>query len=240
MCVAKKDSDLKQTAKLARIQEREHFSKAIESLKHKNSQQSLQITSLKNRTVDAEIQKKKAEFQEQQSTRRSQDSTNYTESLQKKIKELQSNLQQLQNSNADLQLQIEEKNDQLRLSEGAAPIKVFSKVRYGRGGQMKWPLYVWDLIITELVNGTSPTAIPDNIVSSIRTFSPNTVIKELPSKWTVRRARSVIYVIVQTLAAYRLGKSHKWRQAFTDGTGRRQVAMQNLLIDIDEDLEELK
>ena len=163
-----------------------------------------------------------------------------TPSLFKKIKELQSNIQELQNSNADLQLQIKEKNDQLRLSNGAAPIKVFSKVRYGRGGQMKWPLYVWDLIITELVNGTPPTAIPDNIVSSIRTFSPNTVIKELPSKWTVRRARSVIYVIVQTLAAYRLGKSHKWRQAFTDGTGRRQVAMQNLLIDLDEDLEELK
>ena len=91
MCVAKKDSDLKEMAKFARIQEREHFSKTIESLKIKNSQQSLQITSLKNCTVDAEIQKKKAEFQEQQSTRRSQDSTNYTESLQKKIKELQSN-----------------------------------------------------------------------------------------------------------------------------------------------------
>ena len=105
---------------------------------------------------------------------------------------------------------------------------------------MKWPLYVWDLIITEIVNGTPPTAIPDNIVSRIRTFSPNTVIKELPSKWTVRCALSVIYVIVQTLAAYCLGQSHKWRQAFIDGTRRRQVAMQNLLIDIDEDLEELK
>ena len=49
----------------------------------KNYQQSFQITTLKNRTVDAEIQKKKAEFQEQQSTRRSQDATEYTESLKK-------------------------------------------------------------------------------------------------------------------------------------------------------------
>jgi hypothetical protein len=84
VCVAEKDSDLKQTAKFARIQEREHFSKTIESLKIKNSQQSLQITSLKNCTVDAEIQKKKAEFQEQQSTRHNQDATKYTKSLQKK------------------------------------------------------------------------------------------------------------------------------------------------------------
>ena len=83
-CVDEKDSDLKETAKFAQIQEREHFSKKIESLKIKNSQQSFQITTLKNRTVDAEIQKKKAEFQEQQSTRRSQGATKYTESLQKK------------------------------------------------------------------------------------------------------------------------------------------------------------
>ena len=81
-----------------------------------------------------------------------------------------------------------------------------------------------------------------NQLGTIRVQSPHSNgsrIKELPSKWTVHCARSVIYVIVQTLAAYRRGQSHKWWQAFTDGTGRRQVAMQNLLIDIDEDLEEL-
>ena len=90
------------------------------------------------------------------------------------------------------------------------------------------------------MNSTPPSAVGENIVANIRTFSPKTVIKELPSKWTVHRARTVLYVIVQTSASYRLGKSNKWRQAFTDGTGRRQVAMQNLLIDIEEDLEELK
>ena len=35
VCVAEKDSDLKETAKFARIQEREHFFKKIESLKIK-------------------------------------------------------------------------------------------------------------------------------------------------------------------------------------------------------------
>ena len=76
--------------------------------------------------------------------------------------------------------------------------------------------------------------------SQHRTFSPKTVINELPSKWTVRHARTVLYVIVQTLDAYCLDKSKKWHQAFTDGTGRRQVAMQNLLIDIEEELEDMK
>ena len=90
------------------------------------------------------------------------------------------------------------------------------------------------------MNGTTPPAVGANIVANIRTFSPKTVINELPFKWTVCCARTVLYVIVQTLAAYRLGKSKKWRQAFTDGTGCRQVAMQNLLIDIEEELEDMK
>lgn len=74
---------------------------------------------------------------------------------------------------------------------------------------MKWPLYVWELIIMEIVNGTPPAAIGNNIVANIRTFSPKTEIKELPSKWTICHARTVLYVIMQTLAAYRLGKSKK-------------------------------
>jgi hypothetical protein len=89
-------------------------------------------------------------------------------------------MKDLQNENVDLQLQNEEKDEQLRLMDGASPIKVFSKVRYGRGGQMKWPLYVWELIIKQIVNGTPPSAVGENIVANIRTFSPKTVIKELP------------------------------------------------------------
>ena len=58
---------------------------------------------------------------------------------------------------------------------------------------------------------------------------------ELPSLWTIRRARTVILVITQTLAAYRLAKADKWGQVFTDATSRRQVTFQNLLISIEED-----
>ena len=34
------------------------------------------------------------------------------------------------------------------------------------------------------------------------------------------------------LAAYRLSKEERWHQLFTDGTTRRQVAFQNLVIGI--------
>lgn len=238
--VADRETLVKEATKEARQQERQHYSKKVEHLKHKSMDQANKITSLTKRTVTAEVQQKKAERQVKQSTRRSESAMEYTQSLIDKINELEGNVRHLHNENADLQLQIQEKDEQLRLMDDAFPIKVFSKVRYGRGGQMKWPLYVWELIIKEIVNGTPPSAIGENIIANIRTFSPKTVIKELPSKWTVRRARTVLYVIVQTLAAYRLGKSKKWRQGFTDGTGRRQVEMQNLLIDIEEDLEELK
>ena len=239
-CVANRDSELKQAAKSARLQERDHYSSKVDHYKHKSTTQASQIISLTNRTIDAEIQQKKSERQVQQSTRRSQNAMEYTESLLQKIKILEKSNQDLHNSNADLQVQVEEKAEELRLMDAAVPIKVLARERYGRGGQMKWPLHVWELILTEIVNGTPPAAIGNNMVANIRTFSPTTVIKEVPSKWTIRRARTVLYVIVQTLAAYRLGKSNKWRQAFTDGTGRRQVAMQNLLIDIEEDLDDLK
>ncbi len=231
---------MEQATRSARLEEREHYARKVDSYKHKSMEQASQITSLTNRTVAAEVRQKKAEKQVHQSTRRSQSAMQYTKCLLEKIKELEGTMQDLQNCNADLQLQLDEKDEQLRLMDGASPIKVFSKVRYGRGGQMKWPLYVWELIITELVNGTPPTAVGANIVANIRTFSPKTVINELPSKWTVHCARTVLYVIVQTLAAYCLGKSKKWHQAFTHGTGRKQAAMQNLLIDIEEELEDMK
>ena len=66
------------------------------------------------------------------STKHSQNAMESTETLLDKIKELECDMQDLQNCNADLQLQVKEKEGQLRLMVGASPIKVFSKVRYGR------------------------------------------------------------------------------------------------------------
>ena len=86
-----------------------------------------------------------------------------------------------------------------------------------------------------LVNGTPPSAVNKNIISHIRRFCPKCDISELPSIWTIRRARSVLLIVVQTLSVYRLGGAKKRGQIFTDGTSRRQQSFQNLLISIEED-----
>ena len=117
----------------------------------------------------------------------------------------------------------------------AVPVKEVCKVREGCRGNASWPFYVWELIIEQLVNGTPPSSVNSNIVSLIRTFSPTTKISELPSIWTIRRARTVLLVIVQTLAVYRIAKAKKWEQLFTDGTSRRQVSFQDLIISVEED-----
>ena len=46
----------------------------------------------------------------------------------------------------------------------------------------------------------------------------------------VRESRIVLKNLNEMLAALRLGHSTTWRQLFTDGTARRQIAFQNLVI----------
>ena len=99
----------------------------------------------------------------------------------------------------------------------------------------RWPFYMWELIIEQLVNGTPPSAVNNNIIALVKCFSPSTKISEMPSIWTIRRSRTVLLIIVQTLAVYRIAKANKWEQLFTDGTSRRQVAFQDLVISIEED-----
>ena len=137
----------------------------------------------------------------------------------------------------ELRVLLKESESRIVALEDAIPIKVIRKEkRKGtRGGASSWPIYMWDLILEQLVNGTPPTAVADNIQMHVKKFSPTTKIKALPSIWTIRRARTVLLVIVQTLAAYRLGKADKWVQLFTDATSRRQVTFQNLIISIEDD-----
>eukprot|EP00957_Ditylum_brightwellii_P173665 13222316-Ditylum_brightwellii.AAC.1 len=42
-------------------------------------------------------------------------------------------------------------------------------------------------------------------------------------------------IIAITLAAHQLGKANKFGQLNTDGTGRRQLYFQNLVISVEED-----
>lgn len=134
-----------------------------------------------------------------------------------------------------MQALVDEQERRLDNLDKAVPIKVVQKTREGSKGRPRWGLDVWELIIEQLVNGTPPSAVNNNIISNVLKFSPTTIIKELPSIWTIRRARTVLLVIVQTLASYRLGKADKWGQLNHDATGRRQISFENLVISIEED-----
>ena len=106
------------------------------------------------------------------------------------------------------------------IANAAALFKAIAKSRDGQGDTSSWPLYVWELIIELLMIGTPPTAIDSNIVTMIKTFLPTTTISELPSIWTLYHARTMLLVVVQTLATYRIAKADNWEQLFADGTSR--------------------
>ena len=137
----------------------------------------------------------------------------------------------------ELEEEIESKKNEVQELEKAFPIKVFAKICGGQRGATSWPHFVWELILEQLVNGMPPSAVNSNIVSFLRCFSPMTVIKELPSIWTIRRGRTVLLTVVETLATYWLAKEKRWGQMFTDGSGRRQIVLQDLALSIGEDID---
>ena len=103
-----------------------------------------------------------------------------------------------------------------------------------RGGAKRWPVHIVLLICEMLVNGTNPSAVPANIQTSCAAFT-GVEAKELPSINFVRECRVVLQNLNETLSAFRLGNATSWHQAFTDGTTRRQIAFQNLVIALLED-----
>ena len=115
------------------------------------------------------------------------------------------------------------------------PIKVIGKERIVNKGRPTCPMCIWELILEQLVKGTPPSLINSNIVAHVKKFLTSTKIKELPNIWKIRRARTVIMVVVQTLSAYRLSLADKWAQLFTDETSLQQMSFQKLAISVEED-----
>ena len=98
-----------------------------------------------------------------------------------------------------------------------------------RGGSGKWPVHIVLLICELLVSGTPPSAVPANIQTASAAFT-GAEASELPSVSFVRQCRTVLQNLNETLAAMRLGNADSWHQLFTDGTSKRQIAFQNLVI----------
>ena len=103
-----------------------------------------------------------------------------------------------------------------------------------RGEASRWPVHIVLLICEMLVNGTPPTAVPANLQSTQAAFV-GIEAKELPSVNFVRQCRTVLQNLNETLSALRLGRAENWYQLFTDGTSRRQIAFQNMVIALMED-----
>ena len=85
------------------------------------------------------------------------------------------------------------------------------------------------LVCELLVNGNPPSDIP----ASIQTMSSaitGTEVNELPSLEFVSKCRVVVQSLNDMLSACILGKAENWHQIFADGTTRRHITFQNLVI----------
>jgi hypothetical protein len=56
------------------------------------------------------------------------------------------------------------------------------------------------------------------------------IVKELPGIRFTRYCRTVLAHVTQTLAAYEIALADSIEQSHTDGTSRRQTAMQNFVV----------
>lgn len=73
----------------------------------------------------------------------------------------------------ELKMQLMDQDQLIEDLNNSAPIKVFGKVRGNKkGSALSWPLFVWELILELLVNGTPPTSINASITTFLRRFSP--------------------------------------------------------------------
>ena len=229
-------SELKNAVKVATIKERTHYVKQHEkvnsNLKRKYIEQQTKVATLTDRVITSERSSTN-------SFKVSQSQQSNTINMREKL-ELEMNRNELLRDRIiDLEDTVDDGRKMLQQSMAAIPITIITKEREGRRGRPQWQLYIYELIMEQLVNGTPPSSVNGNIVAHVKAFSPTTIVKELPSIWTIRRTRTILLIVVQTLAAYRLGRSKKWKQLFTDGTSRQQTAYTNLAISIEEDDEEM-
>ena len=85
------------------------------------------------------------------------------------------------------------------------------------------------------MNGTPPSAVSSNIASQIVIMNPDVKAKDVPSISYVRKCCTILRIIGETLASYKLAKAKDWQQLFADRISRRQTVIQNLIVTIKED-----
>ena len=77
---------------------------------------------------------------------------------------------------------------------------------------------------------TVPSAIPGNISTMYSTLYGNEPKEHPPSPDFVRRCRTIVQVIGETIGAIKLASAKEWGQLWTDATARRQIPFTALII----------
>ena len=98
-----------------------------------------------------------------------------------------------------------------------------------QGGSTTWPLHVSMLMCQLLVNGVPPARVRATIQTTSAHFR-GAEFDKLPSTSTLRECRTVIQVLNGVRAVLKLVQQPSWCQLCTDGTTRRQIAFQCLVI----------
>ena len=85
-----------------------------------------------------------------------------TESYKAELEKLRRENRTYCNTIVKLEMIVDESKQKLAHLDAAIPIKEIKKERQGRDGQGSWPLYIWDLILEQIVNGTPQSSVSEN------------------------------------------------------------------------------
>ena len=84
--------------------------------------------------------------------------------------------------------------------QGFKTVRYYKKVRSGKSNE--WLLWILQLVLEMLVNGTPPSAIPKNIASQAALSTPEVIVHDLPGEGYIRRCRTILRIVGETLTSY--------------------------------------
>jgi len=150
--IAHQSQLMKDVARNAHVNERQHLSKAVIQHKFKTSEIANKLTSLMNRTIDAEKEAKEVVLQENLSTKRSKEILVQFKSQRGEVLEYKNLLAIQCDEIIDFEQKLEIVLKELKEANDVVPIEVFGKVHVGNRDNPCWPLYVWELIMEQFVH----------------------------------------------------------------------------------------
>ena len=192
------------------------------------------------RTLQNDIKMTKAEIHRLKSS--SQTRLNKLQDSQEKLRELRDVLADEYATKLEIEGQLKVEQDRVRDLEeevqslmetihNCAP-RMIKKVPR-KGGGLTWPMFVVEIILELISHRTPSSCIAANILNVSSSLNPNyNVVEELPATNYIHECRSVLGYITTTLATFQLAQEKSWKQLFTDGTTRRGLDIENLVIGV--------